>query len=330
MAVVRWLNERGINAASKIESSEDATMYVLGMSEKQLKGRWRGKLVVEDVDEKNLSRRDKSKKKVVVELFNMFNSTTVMIKIFDRPSREGNKLVHIHFNDDPGETWMLSPEDLAEMNLAIAEGIQVYRQPDAWIELNKRKEVSGWSEDIKFQDSYSKQNNLTFNQKKCLSCYCRYSVMVAPGVYSPVSPDQRVVQVRVLLPVPCSCSSKVERDLGKVETTDRYRSGAPILKVVAMKNKFFFGKVNGVNADLKRHSETEQEIREELAKYEAEGNEQNVRIYKYFLDQLLASKAEVASQIGKKKGPQLRDLKRPTHNRRIVGLNPTGPTNLGE
>jgi len=68
--------------------------------------------------------------------------------------------------------------------------------------------------------------------------------------------------------------------------------------------KFFFGKVNGVNADLKRHTEYEKDLRAKLAKYEAEGNENLIRTYKHFLNELLASKAQVATKIGKKKkGP---------------------------
>lgn len=69
-----------------------------------------------------------------------------------------------------------------------------------------------------------------------------------------------------------------------------------------MKRKFYCNDATGVNADLERHAATEKDLKEKLAKYEAEGNEQAARTYRVFLGHLLASKAEVASKIGKKKG----------------------------
>ena len=151
MGVVNWINDGGKDAATKIESSEDATMYVLGMSEKQLKDRWRGQLNIGDPENSAINQRNK-KRTVYVKLFKQMSpvDTSVSIQIYDRQTREGNKLVHFHSSDDKGNHWMMSLEDLAEMNLAIAEAIQVYRQPDAWIALNKHNQVSGWAEDIKF------------------------------------------------------------------------------------------------------------------------------------------------------------------------------------
>lgn len=66
------------------------------------------------------------------------------------------------------------------------------------------------------------------------------------------------------------------------------------------KQKFFFGDVSGLNADIDRHRKQEKELREKLAKYEQDGNDNLVATYRHFLNQLLASKAEVVSQIGKK------------------------------
>ena len=67
------------------------------------------------------------------------------------------------------------------------------------------------------------------------------------------------------------------------------------------KQKFFFGKVAGLNADIERHRDYEKDLRQKLAEYEEEGNENLIRTYRHFLNQLLQSKADVVSQIGKKK-----------------------------
>jgi len=56
------------------------------------------------------------------------------------------------------------------------------------------------------------------------------------------------------------------------------------------KQKFFFGKVSGLNADIDRHRATEQELRDKIAEYEESGDERYLRTYRHFLNQLLASK----------------------------------------
>lgn len=63
------------------------------------------------------------------------------------------------------------------------------------------------------------------------------------------------------------------------------------------KNRSYFFAAVGKNADIKRHREQEQEIREKISKAK---DAQTRKIYKYFLDLLLASKAECVSKIGKK------------------------------
>ena len=67
------------------------------------------------------------------------------------------------------------------------------------------------------------------------------------------------------------------------------------------KQKFFFGKVAGLNADIERHRVMERDLRASLAKYEQEGKESLIATYRHFLNQLLQSKADVVSRIGKKK-----------------------------
>ena len=154
MGIVNWSNEGGKDAASKIKHSEEATMFVLAMSEEQLKKRWYGRLIIKNIGgESRLNRISESvpEMKIVVELsktaiptdLTAFSpiDTSISIRIYDRPAREGSKLVHINWDNGEGaNSWMLSEYELKEMNLAIEEGIKVYRQPDAWIALNKQKE----------------------------------------------------------------------------------------------------------------------------------------------------------------------------------------------
>lgn len=63
--------------------------------------------------------------------------------------------------------------------------------------------------------------------------------------------------------------------------------------------KFFFGEVNGLKAEIKRHRDYEIDLRQKLAEYQEAGNDNLARTYLHFLTQLLQSKAEFVSQIGK-------------------------------
>ena len=129
MGIVNWTDTKDKKAAEDIESSKDATMFLLKMDPQQLASRWIGKLKIQDVD------FSEQPKLISVELRKSFGAS-VLIKIFDRKIRsrgDGNKLVHISMNS----TVHMSEGDLEEMNLAIAEGIAVYRHPGAWIKLNK-------------------------------------------------------------------------------------------------------------------------------------------------------------------------------------------------
>ncbi|HET8688310.1 MAG TPA: hypothetical protein VFM18_17005 [Methanosarcina sp.] len=67
---------------------------------------------------------------------------------------------------------------------------------------------------------------------------------------------------------------------------------------------FFWGEVS-LGKDLQRHKEKEQELRDKIAELEAnpsgEANDIYLRAYRHFLNQLLLSKAQVASKIGQKK-----------------------------
>lgn len=67
--------------------------------------------------------------------------------------------------------------------------------------------------------------------------------------------------------------------------------------------KYFWKDASGVNADIERHQQKEKELREKIAVLEEQGDEISIRAldsYRYFLNQLLESKAQVTSQIGKK------------------------------
>lgn len=60
---------------------------------------------------------------------------------------------------------------------------------------------------------------------------------------------------------------------------------------------FFHNKL-GLNTDLKRHAEKEAELRKVI---EEEEDGPYKTAYRYLLNRLLASKAELVAQIGKKK-----------------------------
>lgn len=135
MPIVDWQDDRSKEAAAAIEYGEDMTMYVLKLPETKIKNRWQGKLLFTTTPGHRRPRNQYSDKTVVVEIRKTFGGSSVRIRIFDTPSREGNKRVHLSMN---GVT-MFSEEDLAEMNMAIAEGIQVYLHPAHWIELNSEK-----------------------------------------------------------------------------------------------------------------------------------------------------------------------------------------------
>ena len=69
--------------------------------------------------------------------------------------------------------------------------------------------------------------------------------------------------------------------------------------------KYFFGEAAGLKADIERHRKTQAELEAKVA--EAEGNPDRefadvyIRTYRHFLCQLLQSKAEVVSKIGRNK-----------------------------
>ena len=70
------------------------------------------------------------------------------------------------------------------------------------------------------------------------------------------------------------------------------------------KTSYFWEKANGVNADLERHRVHEAELRERIAALEDKDDPMSqaaLRTYRHFLNLLLASKAQVLEQLGRKK-----------------------------
>jgi hypothetical protein len=61
---------------------------------------------------------------------------------------------------------------------------------------------------------------------------------------------------------------------------------------------FFYKKATGLNEDIRRHRETEQEL---LLQIENATDDQTKRVYEYFLSRLIASKAELVNKIGRQK-----------------------------
>ena len=70
------------------------------------------------------------------------------------------------------------------------------------------------------------------------------------------------------------------------------------------KINYFWEKANGVNADLERHRAREAELQDKIRALEDLNDpmaEATLRTYRHFLNQLLASKAQVLEQLGRKK-----------------------------
>ena len=67
---------------------------------------------------------------------------------------------------------------------------------------------------------------------------------------------------------------------------------------------YFYGKTKGLNADIARHREHEQELQAKIASLEGKNDEMSKRslaAHRHFLNQLWASKAAVLEKLGKKK-----------------------------
>lgn len=67
--------------------------------------------------------------------------------------------------------------------------------------------------------------------------------------------------------------------------------------------KFFWKPATGLNADIERHREQEQELMKKIAELENKDDQMSIRalsVYRSFLLQLQTSKADVVSKIGKK------------------------------
>lgn len=67
-------------------------------------------------------------------------------------------------------------------------------------------------------------------------------------------------------------------------------------------SKFFWNKASGAKADIERHRLEETYLNAKIAELEGKEDKKSVaalRIYRRFLAQLMQSKAEVTSQIGK-------------------------------
>ncbi len=68
--------------------------------------------------------------------------------------------------------------------------------------------------------------------------------------------------------------------------------------------KFFWDKANGLKADIERHRAKEAEMDARIAELETKDDPMSIaalRVYRRFRAQLLQSKAEIVSKIGKQK-----------------------------
>ena len=66
------------------------------------------------------------------------------------------------------------------------------------------------------------------------------------------------------------------------------------------KNRYFFGNASGLKADIARHRQEEEKLRELISKAKEENRKAYVDTFTNLLNLLLDSKAQLTSQIGKK------------------------------
>lgn len=71
-----------------------------------------------------------------------------------------------------------------------------------------------------------------------------------------------------------------------------------------MRLNYFWQPATGLNADIERHRVQEKEIRDKISELEELNDEKYdryLKVERYFLGQLLQSKADVVDQLGRKK-----------------------------
>jgi hypothetical protein len=126
MSIVNWTTDN--IDFEELDLSPDSTMMVLQMTPKELENRWQGALIIRPLAKGP---------KVKVEI----KKGDIYIKVFDLRhfGNAPSSLVHMTLSQQVD----LSADALAEMNLAIAEAIAVYRLPAHWVALNKRLEKKG-------------------------------------------------------------------------------------------------------------------------------------------------------------------------------------------
>lgn len=126
MSIVNWTTDN--IDFEELDVSPESIMMVLQMTPKDLENRWQGALVIRPLAKGP---------KVKVEI----KKGDLYIKIYDLKQfgRRENSLVHMTMSNQID----LSAVELAEMNIAIAEAIAVYRLPAHWVALNERMKKKG-------------------------------------------------------------------------------------------------------------------------------------------------------------------------------------------
>ena len=140
MGIVNWTTDNVDE--SQLEFTDESTIAILKMDEKQLANRWEGKLLV----------KPRASTRVSVELKKAFTGASIAIRIHDC-RRGDNKMVNISMSG----TAHLNIGEIFEMNLAITEGIAVYRLPDHWRELNEYLERSKGRQERRKDGKFVKQ-----------------------------------------------------------------------------------------------------------------------------------------------------------------------------
>ena len=131
MGIVAWTGDN--ITEDMFEPSEELLLAVLQMNARQMADRWKGKLEVKP---------GAQKQRICVTLKKNVNGTELIIRLHRNPVRTWHKedqLVHKHqkeVNIALSGKVAMDLDDLREMNLAIEEGLQVYRYPKHWQELN--------------------------------------------------------------------------------------------------------------------------------------------------------------------------------------------------
>jgi len=126
MGIVNWIE--GPVDTTAITVKPEIMWRVLQMDPTDLSKRWQGRLLIDP--------EAADTRRVIVELRKQFYRSEMVIELYDRQIKIGNEWKYINVNIE-SHVAGLTEDEVKEMNFAIEEGLEIYRHPAHWVELNK-------------------------------------------------------------------------------------------------------------------------------------------------------------------------------------------------